>query len=271
MSEWQDTGGGRWKLTIPGVDGAAPSVYRGTKAEIAEMLAQSQANANRRIAELRTNGNGNGHHQAPQPLSPAEKLQTFTDLQDPATATTAITRVVESAMGSTMEEERQRRAREEAERQDRIGGEVAAAFVEETEDYYKTNYNAHVLHDYMLTRGMDMTSRAAYDVAFEELKEAKLLQLKPEGETETEPEEDDGQRNAPAARPVPKAPTRVSTGVTGRDISGQPPRPTTRLRYSREQLDNMGRHEYRQLMLTDRAELERCEQFYATHPVKKPA
>jgi hypothetical protein len=272
MNSWTELPNDRWKLTIASDDDPSipPSVYRGTKAEIAEMLAVSQGNANRRIAELRShaNGNGNGHSEPapPGPLTPGERLQTVVDLSDPAKVTGAIKRAVESEMGTTMEAERARRQAEEAERIDRLQGEAAAAFAQSTPEWYPTQPNKNALVHYMVNNGFDLTSPESYTQAFEDLTEQKLLQPKPEGETETEPEEDDGKPNAPAARPAPKAPARISTGITGRDISGLPPRPTTRLKYSREQLDNMNRADYKQLMLTDRKELERCEQYYATHP-----
>ena len=61
----------------------------------------------------------------------------------------------------------------------------------------------------------------------------------------------------------------MSTGVRDSDISGSQPAPGTRLKYTREQLDSMSTKQYRDLMQSDRAELERCENYYATHPVRR--
>src|SRR3974390_1462688 len=95
MKQWQELGQGRWKLTITSDDDseAIPSVYRGTKDEIAELLADSQGHANRRIGEPKGGGMGNGRKPihfgpvsgAPNPLTPNERMQPVADLQNPAT------------------------------------------------------------------------------------------------------------------------------------------------------------------------------------------
>lgn len=260
---WEDLGNNRWKLTITSDDpgeNVPPSVFRGTKDEIADLLAESQGHANRRIAELRRSAPA-----APAPpkeLSAAERLQTVAELNNPATVDKAITRVM------SVEEDRQRIQREEAERFDQRAVQAATSFAEETPEWYPSEHNKNTLVRFMQAQGMNPTVRAHYTQAFEELDAAKLLQPKPPGQPELEPEDEDEQRNAPAPQ-LPKAPTRISTGVTQRDISGLPPRPTTRLKYSREQLADMSRETYKRLMLSDGRELQRCEDYYAKHPAAK--
>jgi hypothetical protein len=269
MKHWEELPDGRWKLSIfsdEPDDQTPPSVYRGTKEQIAEMLADSQANANRRIGELKRNGSTptpNGH--GPKPLTPAERMQTVAELGDPATAPEAITRVVESAMGETMEERRTRQQKEDNDALERAGFLAADSFVKETPEYLANQYNSETMFNYMRSQGMDPTNRQHYTLAFEKLTAAKLLQPKPsEAPTqEAEPEEEDErERNAPVPVPVPKAPTRVSTGVMSRDISGLPPRPTTRLKYSREQIAELGGAEYKRLMFAD-PDFSKCVEWYA--------
>src|SRR6516225_4981909 len=95
--QWTDRGNGQWKLVITDdANGLILSTYYGTKDEIADKQADSLASAGRRINELR---NGNGQANAPRPLSATERLQTVSELNDPATVDRAITRVVESVVG----------------------------------------------------------------------------------------------------------------------------------------------------------------------------
>lgn len=265
---WTDLGNNRWKLTITDDDNpdAIPSVYRGSKEEIADMLADSQFNANRRIAELKTNGKHD-----PKPLSPNERMQTVAELQDPATVDHAFSRLHEAATGETPEDSRARRQREEEENYNRVATDTAMQFAADTPEYVMTQHNAHTMVAYMRLHGMDLTKMENYQLAFDHLNAEKLLQrAQPMTETETEDEEETMvERNAPTPKAPPKPPARISTGISQRDISGTPPRPQTRLKYSREQLDQMSPQTYKQLMLTDRAELEKCETYYAKHPTQK--
>jgi hypothetical protein len=277
MKQWQDLGQGRWKLTITDDENseAVPSVYRGTKEEIADLLADSQHHANRRIAELKRDGKPvhfgpiSGD---PKPMTPNERMQTVADLQNPATVDKAFDRMYEAATGETPAERRDREQREANERYEQQGVETALRFARENPEYVMTQHNANTMVGYMRTHGMDLTNIDHYVTAFAALSAAKLLQLKPlEAEPEIEPEEEETmvERNAPTPKPTPRTPARISTGVRASDISGTPPRLTTRLKYSREQLENMSREDYKRLMLTDRAELEKCEEYYAKRPVRR--
>lgn len=259
MKQWQDLGGDRWKLTIlpdDPEDQTPPSVYRGTKPEIADLLAESQGNANRRITELKRKSNGSSN--GPVPLTDEQRLQTVAELNNPATVDRAVTRVIESVMGP-VEDQRARQEREELDRQ--IA--TALSFADETPEWHDSEFNKNTLVRYMQSQGMSLSNRSHYTRAFEELSAAKLLQAKPsEAETETEPEEDERERNAPVPAPVPAPPRRVSTGVMQKDISGSPPRPTTRLKYTREQIADLSAQEYKRLMMAD-TEFTRCVEYYA--------
>ncbi|HET6220184.1 MAG TPA: hypothetical protein VFE27_24360 [Acidobacteriaceae bacterium] len=265
----------QWKLTVTSdtpEDGIPISVFRGTKEQIAEALADSQANANRRIAELRRNNGGNGtganppapRSNAPKPLTPADRMTAVAELNDPATVDRAVTRIIESQVGP-MENLRMATENAPADREaqlERMATEAAEAFTAETPDYYVCPHNAGVMYRYIQLHG-DLTKKAHYHRAFEELTAAQLLQQKPEEEEPpTQSPDPQPERNAPA--PVlPKTPTRNSTGVRPSEMHGQPPaRTANRLKYSREQIAKMSAATMKRLMTTD-PEFVRCSEFYA--------
>jgi hypothetical protein len=278
--KWRELPNDRWELTITPddpKDTSSPSVYKGSKDEITNMLADSQQNANRRLAELRRQGAQHPHtpapptqSNAPKPLTNADRLEVVAQLQDPAQVDRAVTKVMESVIGP-VDGERERRQREQAEQFQRDAVAAATEFISETPEWDPENeHNKRVLTQYMRTMGLDPRQVVSYKRAFEELTAENLLKLSEAPIDDDEPTElAPAERNAPALPPQPKAPTRFSTGVTRRDISGQPPKPTNRLKYSREQLANMSKDDYKRLMVSDRAELERCENFYAQQDVQK--
>lgn len=276
MKSWTDLGNGQWKLaiTIDGDPTAPASVFRGTKEEIFDKLADSQANASKRINELRrTNGSaatpspvGSG---APRALSPEERLTTVAELGNPATVDKAVTRVMESVIGPVADFQRDR----QADREDRrVQAATAAAeqFFNSTPHWFPSEHNKTTLARFVFAQRLDPTKVESYTQAFEELSAAQLLQPAPD-ENEHEPAANEG-RNAPVTpTPAPKAPTRFSTSIRSSDISGRAPEPSgkPRLKYTREQLANISSTEYKRLMQTDRTELERCENYYAKTPARR--
>jgi hypothetical protein len=274
MKRWEDLGNNRWKLTL--TDDEAPgtviSVFRGTREEINEKLADSQISASRRIAQLRPhNGNGKANGGAPAaasspPLTAAERMQTVADLANPATVDKAITRIVEREVGP-LAELRQDRDEDRADRQTRAATEAARKFADTTPEWYPSEYNKTTLVRYMQTQGLDPLQEASYIQAFEDLSAAELLQLKPSAAQPSTDETTTEGRNAPTPM-QPPTPTRFSTSIRQSDISGSPPRPTTRLKYTREQLANMNAAAYRRLLESD-PELIRCVDYYAQQDARK--
>jgi len=264
MKHWQDLGDGQWKLTIT-ADGdptAQPSVFRGTRDEILDKLVDSQANANRRIADLRRTTNGTPPSSTPaatpRPLSAAERLETVADLQNPATVDKAVTRVMESVMGPVADFQK--------ERVTRTAIQAAEMFAERTPEWYPSDHNKETLVAYMQTRGLNPMNTMHYTQAFEQLRAAKLLQPRPtEADDANDEPEAETERNAPNANAKPRTATRYSTSIRSSDISGRPPVPSGKphLKYTREQLANLSAEEYKRLIQADRAELERCENYYA--------
>jgi len=259
MKRWEDQGNGRWKLILTDNDtGMIISTFRGTKDEIADKMADSQMHASRRINELRpVNGHGNGR---PAPLTDAQRMQTVADLANPSTVEKGITRVLESVVGPVADL-RQDREESRAERETRAAVDAAKAFADHTPEWHPSDWNKERLVRYMQTQGLDPTREASYTQAFEDLSAAQLLQARPAEATTTTDEPADEGRNAPTPTPPP-TPTRFSTSIRQSDISGSAPRPTTRLKYSREQLANMSAANYKRLLTTD-PELSRCVDHYA--------
>lgn len=268
MKRWEDKGNGQWKLTVSSDDvpDAPPSVFYGTRDEIADKLADSQAHANGRIETLRRKGEPSQPAAAPRPLTPEERLLTVTELNNPSTVDKAVTRVMESVIGPVAEI-RQDRADNAADRQTEAAVQAANAFARRTPDWYPSDFNKQSLVRFLQARGLDPTKTENYTLAFEELSAAQLLQPVP---AELPPEHDETEaegRNAPTPTQRP-AQTRFSTSIRASDISGTAPRPTVRLKYTREQIANMSAGTYKRLMQSD-AEFVRCSEYYAQQDARK--
>jgi hypothetical protein len=279
MKNWTDLGDGQWKLTIS-VDGdptAPPSVFRGTREQISEKLADSAEHANKRINELRRSTNGHGSPQSgptdaggvfPRMLSPEDRMKTVAELSNPATVDKAVTRVMESVIGP-VEDFKKDRESDRQQRQVRAAESAASQFFERTPDWHPSEHNKSTLARYVFAQRLDPTKVESYSQAFEDLTAAQLLQAKPDDNNDEPAAEG---RNAPETpTPAPKVPTRYSTSIRSSDISGRPPVPSGKphLKYTREQLANLSAADYKRLIQTDRAELERCEQYYAKNQVRR--
>lgn len=265
MKRWEDRGDGQWKLTVTSDSNpsAPPSVFYGTREMILDKLADSQANANGLISQLKATAPPAPSSQ-PKPLSPEERFQTVTELGNPATVDRAVTRVIESVVGP-VSELRQDRSDSAAERQTRAAVEAAEAFARRTPDWHPSEFNKRSLVGFLQTQGLDPTKTENYTLAFENLSAAQLLQPLPAEPTSTDEEAEQG-RNAPTPtqRPIQ---TRFSTSIRSSDISGTAPRPTVRLKYTREQIANMSARTYKERM--SEPEFVRCTEYYAQQDARK--
>ena len=182
---WEDKGNGKWKLTVTSDEPGVPiSVFHGTRDEISDQLADSQLNANQRIAELKRNSQPAASQPpppaGPKPLSAGERMQTVADLANPSTVDSAVTRIMESVVGP-IENLRDSAANAPAEREERLerkATEAAQAFAAANPEYYLTQHNAETIYAYVQLRG-DLTRQDHYQRAFEELTAANLLQKRP--------------------------------------------------------------------------------------------
>jgi hypothetical protein len=264
----------QWKLTVTSDDDQIPiSVFRGTKDQIADALADSQASANRRIADLKRTNGGNGtggtppapRPNAPRPMTAADRMTVVAEMNDPATVDKAVTRIIESQVGpiDNLRQATENAPADREERETRAAIAAATQFAQETPEWFPSEHNKNTLVGFMKSQGLSPRNRAHYTHAFEELTAAQLLQQKPsEDEPPAQSSDPQPERNAPA--PVlPKTPTRISTGVRPSEMSGQPPARTARtMKYSREQIAKMSAATMKRLMTTD-PEFNRCSEFYA--------
>lgn len=268
---WTDRGNGQWKLTITSDDPddtAPPSVYYGTREEIADKLADSQAHANRRLSEIRRNGGtppaaSPAAPAAPRPLTAQERMTTVAELNNPATVDRAVTRVMESVLGP-VETLRENSAADREDREAREAANAARTFAEQTPDWHPSEHNKLTLMHYMEARGWSASDPRRYTQAFEALAAAQLLQPRPQEQNDnSEPSAAQPERNAPAPAP-PQRPARYSSGVRSSEMSGMPPASATnpRLKYTREQIAKMSAATYKQKLLTD-PEFVKASEYYA--------
>lgn len=278
MKKWDDLGNGQWRLTITDDKdaNARPVVVKGTKDEIIEKLADSKLEGNRYISQLRSQSPAPppaapAPSNGTKPLTAAERMQVAADITNPGAVDTAVTRVIESVIGPVKELQRDRAAERE-ERAERAAVAAVNAFMAQTPEYYRTPHNNQLLVEYMKTYRLDNSKVESYTHAFERLSAVPgLLQVAPlEDETTTEVTRNGPEPTAPTPRAAPTS-TRFSTSVRSSDISGRAPEPnrTPRLKYTREQLQNLSASEYKRLMQTDGKELARCEDYYAKTPVRR--
>lgn len=238
---WTDLGNDQWKLTITDESNRVPPAHvTGTKEEIIAKLANSKINGDARIAELKGSS-----------IAPGERMKLVTDLQNPATAPEAITKVVESIVGPAAEFQQDRQS-DKIERETRAAMTAAQTFADSTPNWLPSEHNKNTLAGYMKRMGLDFKTVAHYTEAFAELTAANLLQLPPAAQDDDEPRTQPATRTAEATAPrpaaTPQAPTRYSTGLRAGDASGTPPRPTNRLKWTREQIDKMSTREYKSHM-----------------------
>jgi hypothetical protein len=155
--EWKDLGNDQWKLVVTTDDASVPpSIFYGTRDEIFDKLADSQANASQRIAQLRKNNGSPASPPAPaapRPLSAAERMSIVAELNDPATVDKAVTRVMESAIGPVEEFRKDKQEDREA-RNVRTATQAAEMFFERTPDWHPSEHNKQVLVNYIKTQGL---------------------------------------------------------------------------------------------------------------------
>lgn len=267
-SRWETTNDGRLKLTISPDGGGPASVFYGdTKEEIYDKVVIAQANANGRIHELRmTPPNGGGSPPPashPKALSPGERMETVSDLTNPAKAPEAIVKVVESRIGRSLDQ---------MAADNLLAAQTAAAeaFTAQTPDWPDTEYNRRKMVSHMRSQGYDLANIEHYKRAYAELSAAQLLQpAQAPAQDGNAPE--DGLHQPNAENPAPPRPQRrFSTGIRSSDVSGSAPMPTKRLKYTREQTTNISAAEYKRLMLSD-PEFSRCVEFYSKPQARRAA
>ncbi len=243
--EWRNDGepvNGFYEAVVDMEDGTNPQVFRGTTHRlVADALLKAQANATKRLQELRA-------EQRPQPVASAqplahpltaeERMQLAHDISDPDRSDAAVERIL-AAKGVRLNEVSELIAERNLRRRSEAAIEAAAKFEVETPDWIATAHNKQTLVNYMQAQGMQPTL-PNFHTAFENLRTAGLLQLETEEPTPATPEP---AKEPERISPVTTRPrTTLSTGV--RAGNGSPAPAQSRPRYTKRDLDNMELDEY---------------------------
>lgn len=271
---WETLPDGTLKLTVSPDEGGPASVFYGqSRDEILDKVIDSQANANRRIDQLRVSGGKPNGHAAPppptvqpKPMTANERMQAVADLSNPATVDQGVTRIMESVIGPVDEFNRDR----DAQRQQRLEQAAVTAaeeFTALTPGFFLSDFNCATLVNYIRNMGYPPDQVSSYQRGFNELSAAQLLQTKSaQPHSSDVPPDEPQERNAPTLT-VPRAPARYSTGVRQSDISGTAPVPVKRLKWTREQIASMGPGEMRRLI--NDPEFNLAVEYYSRTPKKK--
>lgn len=227
-------------------NGKRPQRFMGkTEKEVADQLLTAQENATILIDRQRK-ALGGDKPEARQPAAPSrkralsagEKLKVVADMANPATVEEAITTVVESRIGRSLDsiaEEDKANAKAEEER-----AAVAAfrQFQSENEEYVNTDYNRKVLVKYMRNMNYPPTLHN-FGLAFEELFSQGLMTKKPAAETQPDASQE----------PIPPVRTESSSSLRSSDApsGGVPPARPRKKTWTKQELVEMPRAEYNKL------------------------
>jgi hypothetical protein len=258
-NDGEPTDNGTYAATIDMEDGktSIQKFYGSSHKEVADKLMAAQANATARINELR----GDQKPDLTQPpaafqpheLNADERFVVAQDLMNPATAPEAITKVVEAAMGASLDKVRDVLSEQQVEEYASAGQKAAFEFTQENPEYFICDYNRDTMVGYMKSQGMDPRSKKNYQIAYERLANSGLLIAKPA----TTPQPADGalppqpaSPEQPGVLPTPTVTTRPrgvvsSSGIRAGDSSSTPTPRKPAPKYTREQIDSMGSEEYK--------------------------
>jgi hypothetical protein len=173
--------------------------------------------------------------------------------------------VVESVTGITVDQLKQNTQQQEEDRAVERATATAKQWAENEPDWFNSPHNNQTLVRYMDTMGLNPEQTASYQTAFRELRAAGLLQPRPEDDNENQPETPPGpERIARVPNGANGKPRVTATGFRSSDISGAPPRASTRVKYTPEQIARLGVTEYKHLMLTDPEFVKAAEAYRPT-------
>lgn len=252
---WDNNGepiNGEYIARISSDDGAAPQVFKGaTYREVADKLLNAQEHASRAIRELkagRTPEPAKPRRRAePRPMTAGERMQVSVDITDPNKSAQAISRVVESVVGP-VEVIREAVNKIDEEEEAREAGQAAELFAASTPEWYPSDYNKGVLVKYMQTQNLAPTV-TNFEIAFDNLRSAGLLQPRPQEEAPPEEEpRPNGHGKHPPQTVRPRG-TLTATSIRASDTSGGP-RPS-RPRYTRAEIENMPARVYKEKLTSE--------------------
>lgn len=230
-------------------DGSGVQVFEADTLEgLVDKLSAAQSHATRKIREL--NQEVKKYRKPDEPEKPVEfKPRTLTtdeqfqvqqDLQDPTKAGEAIIRVIEAKAGVPLEEIVKPLSAAEIDLQKQQAAEAATEFMRVTPEYIANETNKLALIGYMIEHRIAPISVNNFQIAFEEMKEAGLLELK-------------SSETAPALPPkkelesegIPQARPRGATSSSLRPRGSQPQPSARPPKFTKQQVLNMGPKEYK--------------------------
>ena len=238
-------------------DGSQQKFKGASYKEVAEQLATAQENASRAIKTLRAGmqiepAHPRKNRATPKPMTAGERLTVAAELQDPAKADKAVTRIVEATVGPI---DVIREAINSRDDEDEAAEAQAAAetFRANTPDWYPSAHNLETLTEYMRNMNIAPTVNN-FSIAFDKLRAARLLQARPQ---ETEPtQEGEPERIAPQSERIAPQPatrprgTMLTTGIRASDTSGHGP-VAPRPRYTKADIEKMSNETYRQKVTSE--------------------
>jgi hypothetical protein len=261
------------ELRIDNAQGQRVSGFKGkTEAEVLVKLADSQVNANLRIAGLMKPDKSGRQTvtQEAKTLTSEDRLRLSEQITDPERVVEAVEEIVTARMGITPERVGGTLANMSREQQDQYFAQEAGAFRTNTPDFYPTVANRDALFAYLQQQGWDLT-RNNLALAYSMLNEQGSLTPWPsDEERETERHfiasqqqppngtDNGGTNGAATAEPAPPPSTRartvsISSGLRGTDATALPPKPPKLTpRYTRADIEKMGRAEFNEKLQNER-------------------
>lgn len=245
---------GYMRAVIKNTEGRTISAFKAkTEREMMDQLLQSQANANRVIADLRKPDAARKPLTVePKELTAADRLRLSSEITDPNRVVEAVSEIVTARSGITPDKLGEEFRRMSLEEQSEYYNREAAAFRQANPDYYPVPQNLQAVVDELEHRKIEWT-RNNLAIAWDALKEKGQTipwpEAKQEPETEANPPSN-GNGQALTATPRPR--TIASTGLRSSDASALPPPPQPkRQKYTRADIERMSRQEYTDKLRAD--------------------
>lgn len=253
---------GEYIVDLDAEDGSQPQTFKGaTIEEVTDKLLNAQLNATRRINELRKDVTPDPKKPRkgfkPRTLTADENFKLANDVRT-GDVRTAVATVVEAELGAPLSEVRERLQHADNREMEEIWARETTAFVKATPEWYPTEANKLALYNYMQEKGMEWTVKN-FKLAFDRLMESGLLTRKPAEPVLPEP----GELERIVPQPTSRPRGAFATGIRSSDVSGSAIPPKAPQRYTRQQLENMPRAEYRAKMETETGFVEAVERAYA--------
>lgn len=246
---------GNLKAIIKNTEGRTVSQFTAkTEREMMDKLLQSQANANRIIADLRKKPDAARTPLTVEPreLTAADRLRLSSEITDPNKVVEAVDEIITARQGISPNKIGAEFQRKSLEEQNQYYNREAAAFREANPDYYPVPQNLQAVVDELKKEQLEWT-RNNLALVYWSLKEQGRMVPWPEEKQEPEAEANpptNGNGQALTATTRPR--TIATTGLRNADASALPPAPQSkRQKYTRADIERMSRQEYTDKLRSD--------------------